>query len=241
MTLHSNAGLLDNLINKPKVHIARTPKETLMPKIKSILVLSATALLMSTTPSLAQSYGSGSSASSLPQTSQPRAVRKVTKTLSKAEKRQMAAQEQKQRLEAQLAEKEKAAQSYGSGTKPAETSYGSGTTKTADPSYGSGTTKSADPSYGSGTKPADASYGSGTKDAMKDKGDHMMKKEDVMMKEDAMMKDKASSYGSGTQAPAYGSGNAAPASSGIPLNCPTGTKGQPDGTCMITSGSFPLG
>ena len=76
---------------------------------------------------------------------------------------------------------------------------------------------------------------------MKDKGDHMMKKEDVMMKEDAMMKDKASSYGSGTQAPAYGSGNAAPASSGIPLNCPTGTKGQPDGTCMITSGSFPLG
>ena len=206
-----------------------------MPKIKSILVLSATALLMSTTPSLAQSYGSGSSASSLPQTSQPRTVRKVTKTLSKAEKRQMAAQEQKQRLEAQLAEKEKAAQSYGSGTKPAETSYGSGTTKTADPSYGSGTTKSADPSYGSGTKPADASYGSGTKDAMKDKGDHMMKKEDVMMK------DKASSYGSGTQAPAYGSGNAAPASSGIPLNCPTGTKGQPDGTCMITSGSFPLG
>ena len=241
MTLHSNAGLLDNLINKPKVHIARTPKEILMPKIKSILILSATALLMSTTPSLAQSYGSGSSASSLPQTSQPRTVRKVTKTLSKAEKRQMAAQEQKQRLEAQLAEKEKAAQSYGSGTKPAETSYGSGTTKTADPSYGSGTTKSADPSYGSGTKPADASYGSGTKDAMKDKGDHMMKKEDVMMKEDTMMKDKASSYGSGTQAPAYGSGNAAPASSGIPLNCPTGTKGQPDGTCMITSGSFPLG
>ena len=241
MTLHSNAGLLDNLINKPKVHIARTPKETLMPKIKSILVLSATALLMSTTPSLAQSYGSGSSASSLPQTSQPRTVRKVTKTLSKAEKRQMAAQEQKQRLEAQLAEKEKAAQSYGSGTKPAETSYGSGTTKTADPSYGSGTTKSADPSYGSGTKPADASYGSGTKDAMKDKGHHMMKKEDVMMKEDAMMKDKASSYESGTQAPAYGSGNAAPASSGLPLNCPTGTKGQPDGTCMITSGSFPLG
>jgi len=229
VTLHSNAGLLDNLINKPKVHIARTPKETLMPKIKSILVLSATALLMSTTPSLAQSYGSGSSANSLPQTSQPRTVRKVTKTLSKAEKRQMAAQEQKQRLEAQLAEKEKAAQSYGSGTKPAETSYGSGTTKTADPSYGSG------------TKPADASYGSGTKDAMKDKGDHMMKKEDVMMKEDTMMKDKASSYGSGTQAPAYGSGNAAPASSGIPLNCPTGTKGQPDGTCMITSGSFPLG
>ena len=43
------------------------------------------------------------------------------------------------------------------------------------------------------------------------------------------------SYGSGTPAPAesYGSGTSAPATT-TTLNCPSGTKAQPDGTCMIT-------
>ena len=43
------------------------------------------------------------------------------------------------------------------------------------------------------------------------------------------------SYGSGTPAPAesYGSGTSAPATTPT-VNCPSGTKAQPDGTCMIT-------
>ena len=63
--------------------------------------------------------------------------------------------------------------------------------------------------YGSGTK-AKESYGSGTAAP-------------------------AQSYGSGTPAPAesYGSGTSAPATT-TTLNCPSGTKAQPDGTCMIT-------
>lgn len=63
--------------------------------------------------------------------------------------------------------------------------------------------------YGSGTK-AKESYGSGTPAP-------------------------AQSYGSGTPAPAesYGSGTSAPATT-TTLNCPSGTKAQPDGTCMIT-------
>ena len=63
--------------------------------------------------------------------------------------------------------------------------------------------------YGSGTK-AKESYGSGTPAP-------------------------AQSYGSGTAAPAesYGSGTSAPATT-TTLNCPSGTKAQPDGTCMIT-------
>ena len=63
--------------------------------------------------------------------------------------------------------------------------------------------------YGSGTK-AKESYGSGTPAP-------------------------AESYGSGTPAPAesYGSGTSAPATT-TTLNCPSGTKAQPDGTCMIT-------
>jgi len=71
------------------------------------------------------------------------------------------------------------------------------------------------------------------------KEDAMMKKGDSMMKEDAMM--KKDSYGSGTAAPAYGSGSAAPAAPALPLNCPTGTTPQPNGTCLITSGSFRTG
>ena len=63
--------------------------------------------------------------------------------------------------------------------------------------------------YGSGTK-AKESYGSGTAAP-------------------------AQSYGSGTAAPAesYGSGTSAPATTPT-VNCPSGTKAQPDGTCMIT-------
>lgn len=63
--------------------------------------------------------------------------------------------------------------------------------------------------YGSGTK-AKESYGSGTPAP-------------------------AQSYGSGTLAPtqSYGSGASAPAAT-TTVNCPSGTKAQPDGTCMIT-------
>ena len=74
--------------------------------------------------------------------------------------------------------------------------------------YGSGT--KAKESYGSGTPAPAESYGSGTPAP-------------------------AQSYGSGTAAPAesYGSGTSAPATT-TTLNCPSGTKAQPDGTCMIT-------
>ena len=74
--------------------------------------------------------------------------------------------------------------------------------------YGSGT--KAKESYGSGTPAPAQSYGSGTPAP-------------------------AQSYGSGTPAPAesYGSGTSAPATT-TTLNCPSGTKAQPDGTCMIT-------
>ena len=74
--------------------------------------------------------------------------------------------------------------------------------------YGSGT--KAKESYGSGTPAPAESYGSGTPAP-------------------------AESYGSGTPAPAesYGSGTSAPATT-TTLNCPSGTKAQPDGTCMIT-------
>ena len=74
--------------------------------------------------------------------------------------------------------------------------------------YGSGT--KAKESYGSGTPAPAQSYGSGTPAP-------------------------AESYGSGTPAPAesYGSGTSAPATT-TTLNCPSGTKAQPDGTCMIT-------
>ncbi len=80
--------------------------------------------------------------------------------------------------------------------------------------YGSGT-PAAKPAYGSAT-PAPA-YGSGTPAAQP-------------------------TYGSATPAPApaYGSGNAAPAAQ-LPVNCPTGTQPQNDGTCMLTSGNFPTG
>ena len=74
--------------------------------------------------------------------------------------------------------------------------------------YGSGT--KAKESYGSGTAAPAQSYGSGTPAP-------------------------AQSYGSGTPAPAesYGSGTSAPATTPT-VNCPSGTKAQPDGTCMIT-------
>ena len=74
--------------------------------------------------------------------------------------------------------------------------------------YGSGT--KAKESYGSGTPAPAQSYGSGTPAP-------------------------AQSYGSGTPAPAesYGSGTSAPATT-TTVNCPSGTKAQPDGTCMIT-------
>lgn len=81
--------------------------------------------------------------------------------------------------------------------------------------YGSGT-PAAEPAYGSGTPAAEPAYGSATPAAKP-------------------------AYGSGTPAaePAYGSGNAAPV--GLPTNCPSGTQPQTDGTCMLTSGSFPTG
>jgi len=202
-----------------------------MSKIKSTLILSVAALCLSATPSFAQ-YGSGSSyGNQTPRTSAPSNVRKAKQTISKAEKRRMEAQKHKEAMEAKLAQQEQNAQSYGSGTKPAEKSYGSGT-KASSPSYGSGT-KDA-----SGTKSRDVVMEKG--DAMMEKGDTMMKEEVMMEKGDTMMKDKASSYGSGSEAPAYGSGTATPATA-LPINCPTGTTAQPNGTCLITSGSFPIG
>jgi len=57
-----------------------------------------------------------------------------------------------------------------------------------------------------------------TKDVVMDKADKMMKKE--------MMQS-----GTVKSAPSYGSGSAAPAAS---INCPSGTKAQANGTCMVT-------
>jgi len=134
-----------------------------MSKMKSILILSAAAMCLSATPSFAQ-YGSGSSyGNQTPRTSAPSSVRKAKKTISRADKRRIEAQRQKEIIEARLAAKDKAAQSYGSGTKPAETSYGSDT-KPAGTSYGSGTKSSAHvvkdntSSYGPLTKPSNGSH-----------------------------------------------------------------------------------
>jgi len=57
-----------------------------------------------------------------------------------------------------------------------------------------------------------------TKDVVMDKADRMMKKE--------MMQS-----GTVKSAPSYGSGSAAPVAS---INCPSGTKAQANGTCMVT-------
>jgi len=179
----------------------------IMSKMKSILVLSAAAMCLSTTPSFAQ-YGSGSSSNNLPtNSSTAKRAKKVRSTISKADEKRRMALKEKEAMEAKLAQQEG---SYGSGTaKPAE-SYGSGTPKPAE-SYGSGTPKPTE-SYGSGTTKPTQAYGSGTPKP-------------------------ADSYGSGTPKPAgsYGSGNA------VTINCPSGTTAQADGTCLITSGSFPTG
>jgi len=208
-----------------------------MSKIKSILVLSTAAMCLSAAPSFAQ-YGSGSSyGAKTPTASTQSKVKNITRTISKAEKKQMDALRKKEQMEAQLVKQEKTAQSYGSGTKKGDAMM----------------------------KKGDAMMEKG--DAMMEKGDAMMKKEDAMMKkgdhmmkkEDVMMKEKPASYGSGTKAPsygsgttktpapAYGSGSQAPAygsgsapASGLALNCPRGTTAQPDGTCLIT-GNFPIG
>jgi len=88
-----------------------------MSKMKSILILSAAAMCLSATPSFAQ-YGSGSSyGNQTPRTSAPSSVRKAKKTISRADKRRIEAQRQKEIIEARLAAKDKAAQSYGSGTR----------------------------------------------------------------------------------------------------------------------------
>jgi len=91
-------------------------------------------------------------------------------------------------------------------------------------SYGSGTTKSA-PSYGSGTDaaPAVQSYGSKTlkTESVVKKVDHVKVDGDYVMREGDFIKDKA------------------PASSSLPINCPAGSTAQSNGTCLLTSGSFP--
>ena len=179
-----------------------------MTKCKSIIILSATALVMSAAPSFAQSYGSGSSANTIPQTQSRSIPRSSARTLNKAEKKRLEAQRQKERFEAQLAKKENATNSYGSGT-----------TKPSAPSYGSGTDKA----------PPASSYGSGTNktnDAKKEE-DQVMIDGEYVMKEGDFMADKISTP--------------ATASPALPLNCPAGTTAQSNGTCLLSSGSFPTG
>jgi len=138
--------------------------------------------------------------------------------------------------------------SYGSGTKApaAKTKVMKEKAKDAMMEKGDAMMKDEAKSYGSGDKAKDAmmekgdammkdeakSYGSGdkAKDAMMEKGDAMMKKdgmvEDVMMKEDAMMKKGDHMMKDKMTAPAQ-------VQAPVTLNCPAGTKGQADGTCMI--------
>lgn len=151
-----------------------------MTKTKSILVLSTAALIMSTAPSFAQSYGSGSSANSIPQTQSRSVPRPSSRTLNKAEKRRLEAQRQKERFEAQLAQKENAAKSYGSGT-----------TKPSAPSYGSGVDKA----------PAASSYGTVAHkiDVTKKEEDNVMIDGEYVMKEGDFMVDKASSATTSSQ------------------------------------------
>jgi len=145
-----------------------------MTKTKNILILSTATLIMSTTPSFAQSYGSGSSANSIPQTQSRSVPRPSSRTLNKAEKRRLEAQRQKERFEAQLAKKENTAKSYGSGT-----------TKPSVPSYGSGVDKA----------PAAASYGATTHKphATKNVDADVMIDGEYVMKEGDFMADKAPS------------------------------------------------
>ncbi len=135
-----------------------------MPKIKSILVLSAAAMCLSTAPSFAQ-YGSGSSAGNLPTSTAPARRAKAAKTkINKAEKKRRDALKQKEAMEAKLAKKEK---SYGSGTAKPAASYGSGIAQPAK-SISAAPVKPAQP-YGSGhkgdaaviKKESPSSYGSG--------------------------------------------------------------------------------
>jgi len=113
--------------------------------MKSILILSAAAMCLSATPSFAQ-YGSGSSyGNQTPRTSAPSSVRKAKKTISRADKRRIEAQRQKEIIEARLAAKDK-------DTKPAGTSYGSGTKSSGH------VVKDNTSSYGPLTKPSNGSH-----------------------------------------------------------------------------------
>lgn len=238
-----------------------------MTHLKSVFILSAAATLLSATPALAQ-YGSGSGGartgspvSTLPSTpSRSQSTRTASKAVSERSiKRQQEALSKRDELERKIARQEAQAKSYGSGTKDVkdaatdtakdkaqdvkDQAYGSGTDKAekvkdkaygsgdegakdaADKAYGSGddgAEKAADKAYGSGDKAADKAYGSGT---------------------DAAHDAKHKAYGSGDKPAAdgtYNSGTADPAISApsLPVNCPAGTKAQPNGTCLLVDSSL---
>ena len=227
-----------------------------MSHLKSILILSATASLLSAAPALAQ-YGSGSSGASLPAVSQPSAPSAKTSSKSisnRALKQRESAFSKKEELERKIARQEAQAKSYGSGDKAAK----GAADQAKDKAYGSGKKAAEDKvqgvkdkAYGSGDKaaqktdvedaaPAEKSYGSG--DKVKEAKDKAYGSGDKGV---TQAKEKA--HGSGTEAPAsHGSGTqgaqpaaAEPAPTSLkPVNCPSGTTPQDNGTCLLTSGSL---
>ncbi len=192
--------------------------------MKPRILLMSAALMMTfaAAPAHAQ-FGSGSSYDT------PR-VTKAEKKAKKAEMKKLEeARAKKEAMERELKEKEQMAQS----------SYGSGSDQDSMKKKDDAMMKKDDAMMKKDDammKKDEKSYGSGTsEDAMMKKEDAMMKKDEMkksygsgdsmMKKEDAMMKkDEMNSYGSGTKM-------------SKPINCPSGTTAQADGTCLIT-GNF---
>ena len=225
-----------------------------MTHFKSVLILSAAATLLSAAPALAQ-YGSGSGGarasspvSTLPSTPRSQSTRTASKAVSERSiQKQQKAFEQRQALEEKIARQEAQAKSYGSGTKGVKDAASDTAKDTAqgvkDKAYGSGTDKAketADKAYGSGDEgvkdAADKAYGSGD-EGVKDAADKAYGSGDKGVKDTAHK-----AYGSDTpaSAPAEGTYNSGTThstttstTSSLPLNCPAGTKAQPDGTCLL--------
>jgi len=244
-------------------------------KLKSVLVLSATATLLSAAPALAQ-YGSGSSGVSAPTISQSR----VTATKANAADRRALRKRQdafskREELERKIARQEAQAANYGSGTQAAKkaaqdtasdavegvkdkaygsatqgaqdaagkvtpNAYGSGTEGVKDKAYGSGTEAAKDKAYGSGTKGVkDTAYGSGTEGAKaaqeaKDKAYGSADKGATTTQEKAY----GSGHSSGAATPTEGYNSGTTTGSSLPVNCPAGSKAQPNGTCLLVDSSL---